>query len=73
MTEPLKKGRDHLTVSGVFRSDKYWWCADGFVPLKITDKSAWPILRLYAEVRRKIDAEFADDLNEALDNVGAPK
>lgn len=73
MSSPLKLDRDHLTTSGEFRSDKYPWCKDGFLPLKLADKSAWPMLRAYADVRRAVDAEFSDDLHEALDNKGAPR
>lgn len=72
-TEPLSQGREHLTESGSFRSDKYPWCLDGFLPLKISDKMAWPMLRAYADTRVTVDAEFSRDLHEALDSVGAPR
>lgn len=71
--EPLAEGRDHLTITGTFQSDKYPWCAAGFVPLKITDKTAHDLLRTYADRRALIDAEFGRDLHEALDNVGADR
>lgn len=70
--EPLLEGREHLTVSGLFRSDKYDWSEDGFLPLRIGDSMAWPMLRAYADSRREKDAEFSRDLHAALDNVGAP-
>ena len=38
----------------------------GFVPLKLTDKTAWPYLWKYAEVRGKVDKEFEEDLKQAL-------
>lgn len=60
---------DHI-VNGEFQSDKYPWCKPGFVPLKLTDKTAWPILWTYAEIRRHVDKEFADDLQTALRNAG---
>lgn len=53
-------------VDGEFRSDKYEWSRPGFVPLKLTDPMAQKLLWAYAELRREIDAEFADDLQEAL-------
>ncbi len=69
---PLAEGRDHLTAAGLFRSDKYAWSQDGFVPLKVTDEMAWPMLRAYAAAREGKDVEFTRDLDEALDKVGAP-
>ena len=58
---------DHL-IDGQFQSDKYPWCEPNFVPLKITvnDPNALKLLKKYAELRRPIDAEFADDLLEAI-------
>jgi Lar family restriction alleviation protein len=64
--EPLVDGRDHLTVTGKFQSDKYPWAAAGFVPLKTTDPMARDLLATYAERRRAVDVAFADDLLEAL-------
>lgn len=69
--EDLALGREHLTVSGTFQSDKYSWCAAGFVPLKITDPMAVDLLQVYAERRRAVDEAFADDLIEALDSAAA--
>ncbi len=66
---PLKEGRDHLTVTGEFQSDKYTWCPAGFVPLKVTDPMAVDLLTEYARRRRSIDKEFTRDLREALDNA----
>lgn len=62
----LKEGREHLTVTNEFQSDKYPWCPAGFVPIKITDPLAMDLLSEYADRRRVIDAEFTRDLNEAL-------
>ena len=64
--EPLADGREHLTVTNEFQSDKYPWCPAGFVPLKITDPMAVDLLQQYAEKRRSVDAEFTRDLREAL-------
>lgn len=64
--EKLKKGRDHLTESGEFQSDKYEGCPAGFLPLKISDSSAWPELISYAHKRGAIDPEFERDLLEAV-------
>ncbi len=60
---------EHL-VDGEFVSDKYPWCEPGFVPFKLTDEMAQPLLWQYAEVRRAIDPEFADDLQAALGMLG---
>lgn len=58
---------EHLTADGEFQSDKYKdWCPPGFVPLKLSDKMAQPLLWQYAETRRGVDQEFADDLQQAL-------
>lgn len=57
-------------VDGQFQSDKYPWCKPGFVPLKLTDPAAQPLLWQYAQSRRAIDAEFADDLETALKAAG---
>lgn len=67
--EELAEGRDHLTVTGTFQSDKYPWCPAGFVPLKLTDPAARDLLYEYARRRGAIDSEFERDLNEALANV----
>ncbi len=56
---------EHL-IDGEFQSDKYDWCKRGFAPLKLTDPMAQPLLWAYADERRAVDAEFADDLQEAL-------
>jgi hypothetical protein len=65
--ERLAEGREHLTVTGKFQSDKYPWAAAGFVPLKTTDPLARDLLYIYAERRRAIDEGFATDLMDALD------
>ena len=67
--EELAEGRDHLTVTGNFQSDKYPWCPPGFVPLKLTDPAARDLLDEYAKRRGAIDSEFQRDLLEALNNV----
>ena len=66
--EKLKDGRDHLTVTGTFQSDKYEWCHAGFVPLKITDPMACDLLLEYALRRKEVDVEFTRDLTEAIQN-----
>lgn len=53
-------------VDGQFKSDKYAWCPAGFVPLKVTDPMAQPVLWDYAQRRRPVDAEFSADLEVAL-------
>ena len=69
--EMLKEGRDHLTVTNEFQSDKYLWCSAGFLPIKITDPTARDLLLQYAERRKSVDAEFARDLEEAISHVSA--
>lgn len=66
----LKEGREHLTVTNEFQSDKYPWCHAGFVPLKVTDPLATDLLAQYADRRRTIDAEFSRDLHDALAAAG---
>lgn len=60
---------EHL-IDGEFQSDKYPWCQRGFVPLKITDPMAQPLLWRYAQSRREVDAQFSLDLEEALRLAG---
>jgi len=57
---------EHINVDGEFQSDKYPWCQPGFVPLKLTDPMAQPVLWHYAALRASVDAAFADDLRMAL-------
>jgi hypothetical protein len=57
-------------INGQFQSDKYTWCLPGFVPLKVTDPMAQPVLWQYAQTRRERDPEFADDLEFALRAAG---
>lgn len=64
--EPLAEGREHLTVSGAFQSDKYPWCPAGFLPLKLTDRTAQAMLLVYAEKRKPVDSEFSRDLHQAV-------
>jgi len=60
---------EHL-IAGHFKSDKYSWCPVDFVPLKLTDKMAQPVLWEYAQQRKSIDLAFAKDLETALVNAG---
>ncbi len=57
-------------VNGQFQSDKYPTCPPGKVPLSVNDKSAQDLLWEYAQRRRSVDAEFADDLERALQEAG---
>lgn len=59
----------HL-IDGEFQSDKYPTTPRGKVPLSCKDPMAQPFLWEYARRRRRIDAEFADDLTEALRIAG---
>jgi len=64
--EKLEPGAAHLTVSGRFQSDKYPWCAAGFVPIKTSDPMAQDLLREYAKRRAAVDEDFCADLLAAL-------
>ena len=55
----------HL-IDGEFQSDKYPTCLRGKVPLSVKDPTAQDLLWQYAQRRREVDAEFSDDLEEAL-------
>lgn len=70
----LAKGRDHLTVSGTFQSDKYPTVPAGKVPLSVKDPLAQPLLWQYALMHEVVnkhgDTEFPRDLKEALINAG---
>lgn len=59
----------HL-IDGEFQSDKYPMTPRGKVPLSVKDKAAQPLLWQYADDHRPIDAEFSDDLQEALRLAG---
>lgn len=59
----------HL-IDGEFQSDKYPTCPRGKVPLSVKDKTAQDLLWTYAQRRREVDAEFADDLETALRAAG---
>ena len=55
----------HL-IDGEFQSDKYPTTPRGKVPLSVKDPTAQDLLWEYAQRRRQVDAEFADDLETAL-------
>lgn len=59
----------HL-IDGEFQSDKYPTTPRGKVPLSCKDKTAQDLLWAYAQRRRPVDAEFSDDLEEALLSSG---
>lgn len=59
----------HL-IDGEFQSDKYPTTPRGKVPLSVKDSTAQDLLWEYAQRRRPVDAEFADDLETALRSAG---
>jgi hypothetical protein len=59
----------HL-IDGEFQSDKYPTTPRGKVPLSCKDRMAQELLWEYAQRRRSVDAEFADDLETALRMAG---
>lgn len=65
----LPKHRPHI-VDGEFQSDKYPTTPRGKVPLSVKDPTAQDLLWEYAQRRRSVDAEFADDLEFALEAAG---
>ncbi len=60
----------HIDRNGQFQSDKYPTCPPGKVPLSVKDVTAQDLLWRYAQRRRAVDAEFADDLEHALKAEG---
>lgn len=60
----------HINEDGKFQSDKYPTCPAGKVPLSVKDPTAQDLLWEYAQRRRVVDAEFADDLEFALIDAG---
>ena len=59
----------HL-IDGEFQSDKYPTTPRGKVPLSVRDTTAQDLLWEYAQRRRAVDAEFAEDLEAALRAAG---
>lgn len=64
--------RPHIDELGRFQSDKYPTTPAGKCPLSVEDPTAQDLLWEYAQRRRPLDAEFADDLEFALLNAGYP-
>lgn len=60
---------EHL-IAGEFQSDKYPTTPRGKVPLSCKDPTAQDLLWEYAQRRRVVDAEFSDDLEQALRLAG---
>lgn len=60
----------HLNRDGKFQSDKYPSCPPGKVPLSVEDETAQDLLWEYAQRRREVDEEFAEDLEAALRAAG---
>jgi hypothetical protein len=59
----------HL-IDGEFQSDKYPTTPRGKVPLSVKDTTAQDLLWEYAQRRRSVDPEFANDLETALKAAG---
>lgn len=59
----------HL-IDGEFQSDKYPTTPRGKVPLSVKDPTAQDLLWEYAQRRREVDEEFANDLQTALKSAG---
>lgn len=74
MREKIMDGREHLTVSGTFQSDRYPGTPAGKVPLSVRDPLAqdllWEYARRHEEAGKHGDSEFARDLRDALRNAG---
>jgi hypothetical protein len=67
--QAVHERRPHL-IDGQFQSDKYPTTPRGKVPLSVKDATAQDLLWEYAQRRRAVDKEFADDLEEALRIAG---
>lgn len=65
----VRRRRPHL-INDEFQSDKYPGTPRGKVPLSTTDPTAQDLLWEYAQRRRSVDVEFADDLETALHAKG---
>lgn len=61
---------EHINADGNFQSDKYPWCAAGFVPLKLSDPMAMGPLWAYARARAFVDTQFSNDLAVCLARAG---
>lgn len=61
---------NHIDANGKFQSDKYPTCPPDKVPLSVNDPTAQDLLWQYAQRRRAVDAEFSDDLENRLIQVG---
>jgi len=57
----------HLNKDGKFKSDKYTWCPEGYLALKLTDPVAQRAILKYALETE--DEELGDDLREAVANA----
>jgi hypothetical protein len=57
-------------IDDEFQSDKYPTTPRGKVPLSVKDPTAQDLLWTYAQRRRSVDAEFADDLETCLRAAG---
>lgn len=57
-------------IDGEFQSDKYPTCPPGKVPLSVKDRTAQDLLWEYAQRRRRVDAEFSNDLETVLKAAG---
>lgn len=58
---------EHIDNNGEFQSDKFGeWCLANFVPLKVSDPMAQPVLFAYAKERAVKDTQFSNDLVWAL-------
>ncbi|MEE8464967.1 MAG: hypothetical protein V3S68_00720, partial [Dehalococcoidia bacterium] len=66
VNNPSPMESEHIDSEGEFQSDKYPWCAPGFVPLKLTDPMAHAPLMAYAQTRASEDLGFATDLMVCL-------
>ena len=60
----------HINKDGLFQSDKYPTCPAGKVPFSIKDKTAQDLIWAYAQRRRKVDADFSEDVEICLKKEG---
>lgn len=73
MTQPVREklaeGREHLTVTGQFQSDKYPWCPPGHFVMSFKDPKARDLLSIYATRREEDDPELARDIREGIETT----
>ena len=69
-TKTKAEQHTHLMPKGVFKSDKYGWCPEGFFALKFTDVVGRVCIQQYANLIARRDPQLSKDLTEAVEKAG---